>query len=559
MLRELDITNIAIVKHENIRFNSGFSVITGETGAGKSIIIDCIGLIMGARASRELIRNGETSATVTAMFENIGDELRARCADNGIECGDTVVLTRELSLTDSGISSTARIEGKLVSASVMKNISSSLMNLHTQHASQTLMNDENHINYLDSFADTAELIAEYGKIYENACAKERELSSIKKSEQEKARLSEMLRFQINEIKSASLKPGEEESLEITRTKIQNAEQISKNARLVTRALYRNDKGMSASDMIAKASDAVVALGGVLKESEEFKAALDEIRYKLEDIAETVAGECDIGIANPSEMLDKIETRLDTIDKLKRKYGSTVDEIIAFRQKCEKELNDIETSDERCEDIKNELKTIYSELKTKASAITEKRRSAASLLEKRIIAELSDLEMDKVDFKVQLTPLSHYSSNGIDGVMFLVSTNTGEPLLPMSAIASGGELSRMMLAFKCALADKEHTGTLIFDEIDTGISGRTSHKIGLKMRSCTSTCQVICVTHSPQIASLAYEHLLVSKHETPDGRTESAVKALTFEERVKEISRIIGGEKITEKTTTAAKEMLDAAK
>ncbi|MBR7082397.1 MAG: DNA repair protein RecN, partial [Clostridia bacterium] len=461
----------------------------------------------------------------------------------------------ELTLDGDALSSTARINGKPVSASVMRTLASNLMSLHTQHASQMLLNDENHIEYLDSFAETESDIAEYAKIYQKALDGERKIASLKKSEQEKRRLSDMLKFQINEIKSVSPRENEEELLEAEAVKIRNAEQIAKHTRLITRALYQNDKGLSAIDLIDKAQSAITALGDVIKQGGEYVSALDEMKIKLEDIAETVKSECSVDIEDPSAALDKIERRLDAIKSLGRKYGNTVQEIIAFREKAEKELAEIEGADEMIEDIKNDLRAVYAELRTAAEKLTEKRRAAALVLEDRIKKELASLEMDKVEFKIELKQLAGYTPAGIDGVSFLVSTNPGEPLLPMSKIASGGELSRMMLAFKCAFAEKEMTPTLIFDEIDTGISGRTSHKIGLKLRESAKTAQVICVTHSPQIASLAEEHLLVSKHETPDGRTESGVVSLDYDGRVKEISRIIGGEKITEKTVTAAKEML----
>lgn len=555
MLRELTIQNIAIVKRESICFPRGFSVITGETGAGKSIIIDAISLIMGERASRELVRSGETKASVTAQFTDVPAHISNVAASLGVECDGELVFSRELTLDGDSLSSTARINGRPVSATVMKTLASNLMSLHTQHASQMLLNDENHIEYLDAFAETENDIAEYAKIYQKALDGERKIASLKKSEQEKRRLSDMLKFQISEIKSVSPRENEEELLEAEAAKIRNAEAISKQTRIITRALYSNDKGFSARDLIDKAQSAIVALGDVIKQGGEYVSALDEMKIKLEDIAETVKSECSVDIEDPSAALDKIERRLDSIKSLGRKYGSTVQEIIAFREKAEKELAEIEGADEMIEDIKNDLRAVYAELRTAAEKLTEKRRAAALVLEDRIKKELASLEMDKVEFKIELKHLAGYTPAGIDGVSFLVSTNPGEPLLPMSKIASGGELSRMMLAFKCAFAEKEMTPTLIFDEIDTGISGRTSHKIGLKLRESAKTAQVICVTHSPQIASLAEEHLLVSKHETPDGRTESGVVSLDYDGRVKEISRIIGGEKITEKTVTAAKEML----
>ena len=556
MLRELIIENIAIVKREKIVFDKGFSVITGETGAGKSIIIDAISLIMGERASRELVRSGEKKAKITALFDKIPPHVKKLAEDLGVECEDDLVFVRELDLNDDTLSSTARIGGRPVSAAVMRELATHLLSLHTQHSSQTLTSDENHMRYLDNFASVEPELAEYEKLYATALDGERRISSLKKSEQEKRRLCDMLRFQIDEIKSVSPKAGEEEALEAAAVKIRNAENIAKYSRLIGRALSSSEKGLSASDLIDKAADAVKALEGVLKDAPEYIATLEDVKIKLIDIADSVKEECAVDIENPSAALDKIELRLDAIQKLKRKYGSTVEEIIAFKENAERELKDVEGADEKIEDIKNELKKVYAALKASAEKITKKRREAADLLERRITEELASLEMEKVKFKIDITALPGYTPSGLDGVTFLVSTNPGEPLLPLSKIASGGELSRMMLALKCALADKEMTPTLIFDEIDTGISGRTSHKIGLKLRDCTETAQIICVTHSPQIAALADMHLLVSKHETPDGRTESSVVALDHDGRVKEISRIIGGEKITEKTVKAATEMLD---
>ena len=555
MLAELSVENIAIVRRESIRFSGDFSVITGETGAGKSIIIDAISLIMGERASRELVRSGEKKATVTAIFDGIPEHIKKAAAEFGVELDDQSVFSRELELSGDNLSSSARIDGRPVSLSVMKTLAAHLLNLHTQHSSQSLMNDENHIIYLDNFADTTEDIAKYSEIYETALECERNISRLKKSEQEKRRMVDILKFQIDEIKSVSPKEGEEEALEAAAKKIRNAEAISKHSRLVLRALYQSEKGLSASDLVERAASSIEALSGVLPQASEYIDTLADIRLKLEDIAETVRSECSVDIEDPTAALDRIEQRLDALSRIKRKYGSSVSEVVAFRERAERELAEIESADEKIEDIKNELRAVYARLKSSASVITEKRTEAARRLEERIKKELASLEMEKVEFKIDISPLAGYSPRGIDSVSFLVSTNPGEPMLPLSKIASGGELSRMMLALKCALADKEMTPTLIFDEIDTGISGRTSHKIGLKMRESAKTCQIICVTHSPQIASLADEHLLVSKRQTENGRTESSVAVLDKDARIKEISRIIGGEKITEKTVTAAMEML----
>jgi len=559
MLHELLIENIAIVKRESVVFDNGFCVITGETGAGKSIIIDAISLIMGERASRELVRSGEKKAKITAHFDSIPDHIVKIAAELGVDCDGELIFTRELELSGDNLTSTARIGGRPVSASVMREIATHLLSLHTQHSSQSLTSEENHMRYLDNFASVDAELEKYKKLYDAALEGERQISALKKSDREKSRLTDMLRFQIDEIKSVSPKNGEEEALEAAAVKIRNAEQISKYSRIVARALYSSEKGMSATELVDKAESAIKALGDVIKEAPEYISTLEDIKIKLEDISDGVGKSCAVDIDDPASALDKIEVRLDAIQKLKRKYGSTVEEIIAFRENAEHELKKLEGADDKIEDIKNELKKVYAALKSAAETITSKRRAAAEVLQRRITDELKSLEMEKVKFEINISPLHGYTPSGIDEVAFLVSTNPGEPMLPLSKIASGGELSRMMLALKCALADKEMTPTLIFDEIDTGISGRTSHKIGLKLRESAKTAQIICVTHSPQIAALAQTHLLVSKHETSDGRTESSVVALDHDGRVKEISRIIGGEKITEKTLKAATEMIDAAK
>ena len=301
------------------------------------------------------------------------------------------------------------------------------------------------------------------------------------------------------------------------------------------------------------------MDGVIEQSRAFSELLTDFRYRIEDIAETVYKECDIGVKNPSELLDKIEERLDHLARLRKKYGGTVAEIKEYREKAAARLRDLESAGERMEDLENELREHRAEMKRIAAEITKKRKHAARALEERITTELTFLEMEKVRFHIDVTPLPDFAADGIDKIMFLVSANPGEPLLPLAKVASGGELSRMMLALRCAFADKEETGTLIFDEIDTGISGRTSHKIGVKLREVAQNgTQVICITHSPQIAALADTHLFVSKHET-DGRTESTVRVLSEEERLREIARIIGGATVTEQTLAAAKELREGAK
>ena len=558
MLKELCIENIAIVKKECVEFDKGFSVLTGETGAGKSIVIDSIGLIMGARSSKELIRSGEKSASVTALFSDFTEEDAARLAEMGFPADEDNTLFIQRNIGASG-SSTAKINGKTVPAAVLRDVGEFLINIYGQHASQSLLEEENHILYLDAMADDALLLSEYAEIFEKYSSIRAEIDELRKKEAQKERMVELLKYQIADIDAVKPHAGEEEALEIKKKKIASAEKISKYSNLIYRALYQNEKGNSATDLIRKSADAIEALADVIPNAEEYLETLNDFMYRLEDIAETVYKECDVGVKNPTELLDKIETRLNAISKLKRKYGATIEEVIEFREKTAAELKTLEHSGEMIDDLANDLAEVRALLAAKAAEITKKRKAAASIFEEKIVSELRFLEMSKVRFKIDVSPLSEFAANGKDAVSFLVSANPGEPLMPLSRIASGGELSRTMLALKCALADKEKTPTLIFDEIDTGISGKTSHKIGIKLREVASrNTQVICVTHSPQIAATANTHFFVSKREI-DGRTESSIRALEYGERVAEIARIIGGARVTPQAEAAARDLIDGGK
>ena len=552
MLKELCIQNIAIIKDECVCPCEALTVLTGETGAGKSIIIDSVGLIIGARASRELIRGGEDKAMVSALFEDISEEAAAFAEELGIDTeGGTLLFQRNI--TDKG-GSTARINGRTVPLSIMRDIASKLIHIHGQHTGQSLLNEESHIVFLDAFADCEAEKEEYAKLYRKMLAVKKRISEISFDEQEKARTVELLKYQLKDIDSVNPREGEEDELKRKRAKVQNAEKIGKHAKLIYRALYQNEKGVCACDLIEKAEESLNALEGVLSEAVTFADTLADFRYRLEDIAETIRRECDMGIKNPTEILDKIEERLDNLQRLRKKYGGTVEEIKKYRSRIAARLHDLEQSGELTEDLENELSEIRAQLKQVALRITKKRRLAAEYLQEKITSELVFLDMEKVRFRIEVTNLREFSPNGVDKVAFTVSANPGEPLQPLSRVASGGELSRMMLALRCAFADKEHTQTLIFDEIDTGISGRTSHKIGIKLHEVAKKgTQVICVTHSPQIAAISDTHLFVSKTET-DGRTHSSVKVLSEEEHINEVARIIGGAKITDQTLAAAKEL-----
>ena len=553
MLRELYIKNVAIIKEQRLSFDRGFTVLTGETGAGKSIIIESVGLICGARASKESIRSGEEKASVTALFSDIPSRTASALSDMGFDCdGGELALSREV--TAGGGS--ARIGGKPVSVSQLRDVAMLLVNIHGQHASQALLCEENHLGYLDAFSDVEKELSEYSGLYKTATELKSKLVSLTHDEREKQRRIEMLKFQSDEIASAKIKVGEEDELEALKIKIRNAEKINKYSKLIIKALYRSEKTIPAADLASKAADAIGELSDIIPKAQEYIEYLTDFSYRCEDIAETVRKECDTGVKNPDEALDRIEERLDIIRRMKRKYGASAEEILQFRENVEKELSEIESSDERAEEIKDELTKIRRKMSALASAISEKRRAAARLLNEKMVSELAYLEMAKVRFDAEITQSQIYLPTGTDNVRFLISANAGEPLAPLSKIASGGELSRTMLALKCALADKEMTPTLIFDEVDTGISGKTSYKIGKKLRDCSKTAQVICVTHSPQIASQADMHIKISKREE-DGRTVTSSVVLDRDGRINELARIIGGEKITDKTLIAAAEMIDS--
>ena len=553
MLRELYIKNVAIIKEQRLSFDRGFTVLTGETGAGKSIIIESVGLICGARASKESIRSGEEKASVTALFSDIPARTASALSDMGFDCdGGELALSREV--TAGGGS--ARIGGKPVSVSQLRDVAMLLVNIHGQHASQALLCEENHLGYLDAFSDVQKELEDYSALYKTATELKSKLVSLTHDEREKQRRIEMLKFQSDEIASAKIKVGEEDELEALKIKIRNAEKINKYSKLIIKALYRSEKTIPAADLASKAADAIGELSDIIPKAQEYIEYLTDFSYRCEDIAETVRKECDTGVKNPDEALDRIEERLDIIRRMKRKYGASAEEILQFRENVEKELSEIESSDERAEEIKDELTKIRRKMSALASAISEKRRAAARLLNEKMVSELAYLEMAKVRFDAEITQSQIYLPTGTDNVRFLISANAGEPLAPLSKIASGGELSRTMLALKCALADKEMTPTLIFDEVDTGNSGKTSYKIGKKLRDCSKTAQVICVTHSPQIASQADMHIKISKREE-DGRTVTSSVVLDRDGRINELARIIGGEKITDKTLIAAAEMIDS--
>ena len=551
MIESLHIENIAVVKSLDVEFGGGMTVLSGETGAGKSIIIDSLGLLLGAKADKELIRNGEDSANVSAVFTEIGEGVRALLLEIGFESEDgTVMLSRTLSRS----SSSARINGRPVTAAMLREVGSALFNIHGQNDNQQLLDPKNHVRLLDSFADNVKILEEYGEKYRAVLEKRCELDSFRKDIMEQNRLSEMLRFHVKDIDAAKLKRGEEEELVELVKKLQSIEKISKSLSLVSRAIKGGEKNMGAAYLCERAAGALESISDVVPEAESLAARLNEVRFELEDIAECAAELGDVGDGDPTARLDKAEARLDAISKLKRKYGSTVDQIREYRNDCAARLDNIENADERAEDLENELRVLESEARAIADKLSVRRKSSAKQLSEAVLETLAFLDMPRVKFEVSVKRTDELGAFGTDKVEFLISTNPGEPLYSLEKIASGGELARIMLSLKNVLNRCDGVKTVIFDEIDTGISGKTSRKVGIKLKEIARDTQVFCVTHSAQIASLAHDHLLIYKSED-GGRVSTSLKLLSGEERCEEISRILGGIEITDAVRRAACEML----
>lgn len=563
MLSELHIENVAVIRELTLPLGGGFSALTGETGAGKSIIIDSLNLLLGARSARELIRTGERQAFISACFCEMSERTLSALSALGITPDDDGTLYLQRSMQTDGRAS-ARINGRSVPVSLLREAGAILVNIHGQHDSQALLSADNHLGFLDMYAKTEPLLEEYAAKYRELAAVKRRLSEKTK---DAARLDERIdtvQYQISEIDAAKLRKNELRELSERRTQVKNAEKIMRHTRAISEALSDGGSGEGAVSLTEKAINALHALDGILPDAEALAARLESARFDMLDIAEQASALTGGESFSPEEELDRIESRLDTVNRILRKYGPDTEDVFRYRDKAVAELNELKKYDDDVADLKSELNTLAKEAFTAAEALTAARTAAAAVLSEKVTAELRFLDLASVSFSVSLTPLKNekgvtrFSPTGCDGVEFLISTNPGEPLAPLARIASGGELSRIMLAIKSVLAGCDGTETLIFDEIDTGISGKTSQKIGIKLKKMGSSAQVICITHSAQIAALADAHYRITKSET-DGRAETSVIRLEYEDRVSELSRIMGGIEITESVKKAAREMIAAAK
>ena len=553
MLQSLHIENAAVIKSLDIDLGEGFSVLSGETGAGKSIIIDSINMLSGGRISRELIRTGEEKATVSAVFTDCGAAVIHLLDDYGIDCDGSVMLSRTLSRDGKSV---VKLNGRTVTQTLQRELCRLLINIHGQNDNQRLMQKSAQIEILDSYASNQELLLSYGEQYEKLTTVRAKLAELDRDESEKIRLRDILKFQLDEINRAKLKNSEEEQLlEAERNRLGSIERISETAGLSYRMLYGSEKGVV--PLIDRVMAALSKISDVLPEAGEFSDKLSGYRYEIEDIAERIRELAEVD-EDPTERLNRIEGRLDIIAKLKRKYGATVEDILAFRDDVAARLDAIDNADQIREDLLAECNEIQSRAEAIASEIHKNRVDAASRMIHEVTQTLAFLDMPKVRFEIGLHEASSLKANGYDDVEFLISANAGEPPMPLEKIASGGELSRIMLALKSVLSDKDGVGTVVFDEVDAGISGKTSRKVGIKLKQIAKSTQVICVTHSAQIASLADTHFLIAKREE-EGRTQTEVTTLDEEGSVREIARILGGIHVTESQLLAAKELIEDGK
>ena len=547
MLSLLHIENIAVIESADISFDQGFNVLTGETGAGKSIVIDAISAILGERAYRDMIRTGTTKASVRAVFTDVPE--LSWFAENGVDYDSETVIQREVHLDGKNV---CRVNGSLVSVTILRKLGIQLINIHGQHDSASLFDEANHLSFLDAFADNEKLRADYLEKYEAVAKLRREIDRMTMDEGEKLRRMETLRYQIAEIEKAELEAGEDEELEARRKILQNAEKLSDGMETAVECLYGGDDSEGASGLLAQAEYALARLAKFTDAYSALHEKIADLMYQVQDAAEEVRDARD-DLSYSSDELEQIESRLDKIHRLRRKYGTTCADILDYLEQAKKELDEIEFADDHLEKLKKKLQKAEKTAWDAAFELRKNRQDTAVSMSDRILSELAQLDMPRVQFSCEFTE-TDLTSTGADTVSFYMSANAGEALKPMSKVASGGELARIMLAMKNVLAEKDHVNTLIFDEVDTGVSGRAAQKVAEKLRSVAKHKQVLCVTHLPQLAALANTHLLIAKGER-DGRTYTTVTPLDVEGRKKELARIIGGTNITETTLKSAEEML----
>jgi len=556
MLSVLQIENIAVIQSAEISFSQGFNVLTGETGAGKSIVIDAIGAVIGERTSRDLIRTGAKSARVTALFADVPQ--LPWFSETGIGPDENGELVIERQIQPDG-KNVCRVGGRPVTVAQLKALGQRLLNIHGQHDGQQLLDERCHLEYLDRFGETNAVFDAYSAAYAHVTDLRRSLDALQMDEGEKARRMDTLSYQIRELERAELEAGEEESLLARRDLLRNSEKLMDAIQRAWVALSGGEDGDGAASLLGEAKYAISSVAGISPELAQLAEDTGNVQAAVDDLAERVRDLRDAFDFSPGE-LDEIEGRLDVLYRLKRKYGSSVEEMLDYLDRCRKELDDIEFSAEKVAKLEKELTSALKTAKVRGKELSDLRKEVAVRLAERIQSELTQLDMPKVRFQVEFTPkdaLDGMDATGMDEVRFLMSANVGEDLKPINKIASGGELARIMLALKNVLAETDEVSTLVFDEVDTGVSGRAAQKVAEKLYQVARYKQVLCVTHLPQLAAMGDVHFSVEKGES-DGRTFTAVEVLDDHRRCEELARLTSGAAITATMLESADELLRAA-
>ena len=553
MLSQLYIENIAVIRQATIDFQKGFHVFTGETGAGKTILISAINAVLGGRTFKEIIRTGESRARVSALFTGIPASLAEKIGELGYPLEDGQLLVqREIDLTGKG---QCRLDGRPATAAMLREVCSLLIDIHGQHDNQELLSAEKHLGFLDSFGAYRKELEDYAKAYAQRMACADRLEKLQMDESYKLQRMDILQFQLKEIGSARLTDGGEEQLTEHQKRIKNAERITESLGTIYTLLNGDGEELrGVLEALEQISTELDTAAKYLPDFTQYGDKLNDAYYMLEELGSTARDTLEDADFDPRQ-LDTIESRLDTIYRLKKKYGGSIAEILAYYDKISEEYNTLELSDEMVEKLRGELERAEQDLRQAAKALTARRMEAAGEFVKRVEAELAYLDMGGVRFSISRKEKA-FGPNGADEMEFLICTNAGEEARPLAKIASGGELARIMLAIKNVLAEKDDIGTIIFDEVDTGVSGRAAQKIGQKLAEVARHRQVICVTHLAPVAACAAHHYRIYKT-VEEGRTFTRVEELGHEDRVRELARIMVGDHITESALQSAGEMLAA--
>ena len=555
MLANLKIENVAVIEKAEVNFTPGFNVLTGETGAGKSILIDSINAILGNRTSRELVRSGAQKACIWATFENIPQSVKKQLEKCGYEANDDLLLYREINAEGKG---SCRVNGMPATAAVVRDISAGLLSIHGQHDSQSLTNPALHLGLLDQYAQNRDLFADYYRRYRELVTVKRQLDALNASEADKQRKIEALTAEIDAIDAAALQPGEEKNLQERKTVITHAQGILDGITAAHLALAGDEDGEQpgAADLLGGAVEGLQNSARLDETLAPLSERLNDLYYSARDLATELADRLDAYGFDPGE-LDMIESRLDTIYRIKQKFGMEVEELLARREAAAAELENFQSSGQKIAELKTQVQALYADAKKAAEALTQSRLKGFTAMNKEMRAALEFLNMPGIRFALKHArgPLT---SHGQDTVEFLISTNPGEDPKPLAKIASGGELSRIMLAFKSALADRDALPTVIYDEIDTGVSGLAAGRIGQLLHQTAAGHQVLCITHTPQVAAFADNQLLIQKN-VRDDRTFTEIHTLDMNGRVEVLARMISGDKVTELSLANARELIEKSK